>query len=158
MIKNKSPWDLKRFHDRSKPPGSSRFMEHWSSLPMHVLLFFLLRIQSVRQKSICSQSSLMAEKDKQGHLWWRAPPQYPSVPSTAHSHGSLMSLLVLRIWRVCLRVDRCIHGGLEEPGGHKKVEPFCKCLGISKKSFDYVSSVFTSAKIQPGFAPENLLV
>lgn len=41
---------------------------------MDELLFILLRIQSVRQKRICSQSSLMVEKDKEGYLQLIAAP------------------------------------------------------------------------------------
>jgi hypothetical protein len=45
------------------------------------------------------------------------------------------------------QVDKCIDGSLKEPGGHKNVGKFCKCLGTSKKFstiFQKFSDLLTS--------------
>lgn len=54
--------------------------------------------------------------------------QYPSVQSSAYPVSLMSSPACSR------QVHTWRSRGPEEAGGHKNVEPFCKCLGISTKS------------------------
>lgn len=82
----------------------------------------------------------------QGHSWWWKRINKKTCNKTwarsitgclvnCHSDTLMLPWWVYLPWVGWgfVWVDKCILGGLQEPGGHKNVEQFCRCLGIRKK-------------------------